>query len=163
MRCFILVARRVIEAEEVAVGWDVATVEPLRARPLNYYQCFGQGHVRRRCPSEVEWGDRCYRCGAPGHRANQCSADPKCPLCIDLKRPAGPLPRIKGYATVARLLGPPKSPESCHLGRHEPLFLRLVKETRRMCDRREKKRKLWRWTFDRCFFPGLRGAICMCM
>lgn len=89
VKCPALAARKVTKAGSIRVGWGRVTVEPLRPRPLMCFRCLGQGHVRYQCKSEVDRGNRCYRCGAPGHRIGQCSAEPKCPLCVDLGRPAG--------------------------------------------------------------------------
>lgn len=43
--------------------------------------------MRENCKSETDRSRRCYRCGVEGHKAQGCSAPPKCPVCADLGRP----------------------------------------------------------------------------
>ncbi|KAG7188419.1 hypothetical protein KM043_008067 [Ampulex compressa] len=51
-------------------------------------KCLLRGHVKELCPSYVNRGDKCYRCGVPGHNSRSCQASPNCPLCSDLGKPA---------------------------------------------------------------------------
>ena len=80
--------KKITAARKVTVGWVAATVEALDPRPLRCYRCLQEGHVGQRCTETSSRGDRCYRCGDPSHKARDCGADPKCPLCVDLGRPA---------------------------------------------------------------------------
>ncbi|KOC58581.1 hypothetical protein WH47_09097, partial [Habropoda laboriosa] len=90
VRCPLAAARKLATAGRLKVGWVAARVEALKARPLQCYRCLEKGHTQHRCTAEVDRSRRCYRCGDSSHRAGQCpAADPKCPLCTDLGRPAG--------------------------------------------------------------------------
>ncbi|XP_026829120.1 uncharacterized protein LOC113562821 [Ooceraea biroi] len=50
--------------------------------------CLRRGHVQATCLSQEDRQDLCYKCGAAGHRARGCAADPKCPLCTGLGKRA---------------------------------------------------------------------------
>ncbi|XP_029160219.1 DNA-binding protein HEXBP-like [Nylanderia fulva] len=65
------------------IGWAIVRAEILEARPLQCYKCLEGGHVRARCPNNVDRSGRCYRCGQDGHAAKNCTADVKCPVCAD--------------------------------------------------------------------------------
>lgn len=86
VKCPALAAKKV-KAGNIRVGWSRVTVESLRPRPFMCFRCLG--HVRHQCKLDVDRGNRCYRCGVPGHRIGQCSEEPKCPFCVDLGCPAG--------------------------------------------------------------------------
>ncbi|EZA57632.1 hypothetical protein X777_00732 [Ooceraea biroi] len=79
---------KVADLGRIRVGWAWAPVSVLEPRPLMWYKCLAKGHVQARCPSREDRRDLCYRCGAAGHRARGCAADPKCPLCTGLGRRA---------------------------------------------------------------------------
>lgn len=89
VRCPLGVARKLVAAKTVRVGWTAARVQVLAQRPLQCYRCLEMGHVRSRCPNEQDRSTRCYACSESGHRASHCAAAIlKCPLCTDLGRPA---------------------------------------------------------------------------
>jgi hypothetical protein len=81
-------AHKVAALGKVVIGWTVAKVELLQPRPLQCHRCLKFGHVRQRCPEEIDRSDKCYRCGQPGHLAAGCTATPNCPVCADLGKPA---------------------------------------------------------------------------
>ncbi|KZC14284.1 hypothetical protein WN55_06681 [Dufourea novaeangliae] len=88
-KCPVAVARRLAAAGRLLVGWSSARVEVLAARPLRWFRCLEEGHVRRGCPCDADRGGRCYSCGGTGYVARECTEAPKCPVCTDLGRPAG--------------------------------------------------------------------------
>ncbi|XP_041974010.1 uncharacterized protein LOC121729534 [Aricia agestis] len=60
------------------VGWTVVRVTLLSTRTMRCYKCHEAGHTRAKCPSEVERGDLCFRCGQPGHAVKDCGNPPHC-------------------------------------------------------------------------------------
>lgn len=89
VKCPALAAKKMVGLGSIRVGWGRATVKPLRPRPMVCYRCLEQGHVRQRCASKVDRGNRCFRCGNTDHRVTQCMAEPRCPYCTDFGLPAG--------------------------------------------------------------------------
>lgn len=87
VRCPLAAANKIAEAGRIVVGWAMARVQILDARPLQCFRCLEGGHVRATCRG-VDRSTRCYRCGDPGHRAQNCMAQLCCPICTDLGRPA---------------------------------------------------------------------------
>lgn len=89
VRCPAAAARKLTEATRVQVGWVMARVEALRAKPAQCYKCLRTGHTIGGCTSPIDSSSRCYRCGGEGHIASRCDEEVQCPLCADLGRPAG--------------------------------------------------------------------------
>ncbi|XP_039309913.1 uncharacterized protein LOC120358737 [Solenopsis invicta] len=74
-------ALKAAKTGRLRVGWTMARVELLEARPMQCHRCLEVGHVRNKCPSEVDRSGLCYRCCQEGHLAGTCQAPPKCPRC----------------------------------------------------------------------------------
>ncbi|XP_032690542.1 uncharacterized protein LOC116853523 [Odontomachus brunneus] len=91
--------RKVAEAGRILVGWGMARVEVLAARPLQCFRCLEEGHVRQHCRSDVDRSGVCYRCGGPGHRAAECTGRVVCPVCSTAGREA--THRLGGEACIA--------------------------------------------------------------
>ncbi|KMQ82181.1 putative 50 kda protein in type i retrotransposable element r1dm [Lasius niger] len=85
---------------QIKIGWALARVELLEPRPLQCYKCLEGGHVRARCPNNVNRSGRCYRCGQEGHTAVQCAAVVKCPVCSDKGLPANHRTGSESYTPV---------------------------------------------------------------
>ncbi|XP_046976396.1 uncharacterized protein LOC124542500 [Vanessa cardui] len=108
LKCPIVAAKAVLAKRRLPVGFCVAVVRALEDRPFRCFRCFGIGHTRALCPSQVDRSELCCRCGEAGHKASECSAaTPRCAVCTASGRPAGhvmgaqcnPPPR-KGQAQV---------------------------------------------------------------
>ncbi|XP_033307899.1 uncharacterized protein LOC117209713 [Bombus bifarius] len=89
IKCPAAGARKLAQAEKIAIGWSTARIRAIPKRPLRCFRCLELGHVRATCVSSEDRGHLCYRCGGNGHRARDCPAStPKCPLCESLGAPA---------------------------------------------------------------------------
>lgn len=117
-RCPKSAADKVAKAGKIKVGWTMAKVETLKARPLQCHKCLCFGHVMAHCPAEEDRSNNCYRCGHPGHRATDYIAPPKGQLCVSKGRdashrldgPACPLsPNFKGRSGKRRRQKVPRS------------------------------------------------------
>jgi len=82
-QCPIGAANRLAAAGRVYVGWTMARVQLLAARPLQCFRCLALGHAN------TERSGACYRCGRTGYLAVNCTGRPHCVVCADLSRPAG--------------------------------------------------------------------------
>jgi len=105
LRCPDRVARGLVRAGGLKVGWMTLSVTPLGGRPLQCYRCLAFGHASARCGSETERSSCCYRCGKKGHRAADCTAPPYCTPCADKGKPAD---HRAGSKACARPFVPPK-------------------------------------------------------
>ncbi|XP_025263066.1 uncharacterized protein LOC105257610 [Camponotus floridanus] len=82
LRCPASTANNVAASGKIKVGWTVAKIEILPARPLQCYRCWNFGHVRYSCTSTVDRSSHCYRCGSSTHRISNCTApNPHCIIC----------------------------------------------------------------------------------
>lgn len=88
VRCPLKAANNIMKTGMVKIGWALARAEMLEARPLQCYKCLEGGHVRARCPNNIDRSGKCYRCGEDGHTARKCTADVRCPVCADKGLPA---------------------------------------------------------------------------
>ncbi|XP_011858731.1 PREDICTED: uncharacterized protein LOC105556255 [Vollenhovia emeryi] len=88
VQCPLVSAKRAAAPGKVKIGWIIARLELLEARPLICFRCLERGHVRAQCRSRTDRSEVCCRCGATGHKAQECSAEPKCPVCTARGLPA---------------------------------------------------------------------------
>lgn len=77
-------AVKVANLERFRIGWTVARVRLLKARPLQCYKCWSFGHVTAQCQATTNHTGHCFRCGEAGHTARTCANSPKCAICADL-------------------------------------------------------------------------------
>ncbi|XP_011859523.1 PREDICTED: uncharacterized protein LOC105557009 [Vollenhovia emeryi] len=88
LRLPLAAAKKVAQVGHLMVGWSRAKVDLLEVRPMRCFKCL-EGDTRGSCPSKGDRSGRCYRCAGTGHTSRDCQAPQKCPLCVDLGRPAG--------------------------------------------------------------------------
>lgn len=88
VQCPLATANKVVAGSRLMVGWAACKVNMLKDRPLQCFKCLGLGHVQQRCPSAMDRGKCCYRCGVEGHLAADCQASPKCMVCTQAGRSA---------------------------------------------------------------------------
>lgn len=81
VRCPLAVAIRISKTPKIRIGWTVARVELLKAKPTQCYRCWDFGHVRGRCKSLVDRSGNCFRCGEQGHQVSSCPNPTDCLPC----------------------------------------------------------------------------------
>ncbi|XP_013167370.1 PREDICTED: serine/arginine repetitive matrix protein 1-like [Papilio xuthus] len=111
VRCPAAAAKAAVQTGKVAIGWSMATISAVEARPMRCYRCMMLGHTRALCPTEAENGRLCFRCGQEGHKAATCEAPANCAVCA---KAGCPHKHIMGGAKCAppKVKGktPPKPP-----------------------------------------------------
>lgn len=80
-QCPLEAAIKASQQGKVKIGWTVARIDLLKSRPIQCYKCWGHGHLRTQCRSEVDRSRTCYRCGREGHLALNCINPVHCILC----------------------------------------------------------------------------------
>ncbi|XP_011706373.1 PREDICTED: uncharacterized protein LOC105461569 [Wasmannia auropunctata] len=85
-QCPLDTAMRLAEEGKLRVGWSTAKVDLLKKRPIQCFKCMAAGHVRERCPSEVDRSSCCFNCGEDGHLARDCGRPSSCPICKEAGR-----------------------------------------------------------------------------
>lgn len=79
--CPLSAAIKVSRSGKIRIGWTIAKVEMLKARPTMCYRCWSRGHLQARCDSATDRSNTCYRCGKEGHRASDCQNPVSCAPC----------------------------------------------------------------------------------
>ncbi|XP_011688247.1 PREDICTED: uncharacterized protein LOC105450199 [Wasmannia auropunctata] len=80
-QCPLNAAMQLAQEGRLRVGWSTARAVLLKKRPVQCFRCMASGHVRERCPSEVDRSSSCFNCGENGHIARNCGKPPECPIC----------------------------------------------------------------------------------
>ncbi|XP_029178647.1 DNA-binding protein HEXBP-like [Nylanderia fulva] len=80
-QCPLGAAIKASQTGKIKVGWTIAKIELLKARPLQCFRCWGHGHLKANCTSPNDRSKNCYRCGEEGHSALACVNPPACVLC----------------------------------------------------------------------------------
>lgn len=81
VQCPLGTAVKVSKLGKLRIGWSMAGVELLRARPIQCFRCWQFGHVSGRCKATGDRGGACFCCGQVGHIARNCRALPHCVVC----------------------------------------------------------------------------------
>ncbi|KMQ92578.1 gag-pol polyprotein [Lasius niger] len=68
--------------KKIKIGWTLARVEALDARPVQCFKCWRFGHLRSSCSFQEDFSGLCFRCGVSGHAARACSLAPSCKICL---------------------------------------------------------------------------------
>ncbi|EFN70397.1 hypothetical protein EAG_04919, partial [Camponotus floridanus] len=72
LRCPLKSALAIAKRNKIPIGWTMAKVELLQARPMQCYKCWCTGHTVRSCKSNADYSKCCFRCGKAGHNARTC-------------------------------------------------------------------------------------------
>lgn len=78
--CPLAVAIKVTPAGRIPLGWMRSRIDLLATRPLICFRCVEKEHVRGQCRSTEDLSFYCYRCNYPGHRVQECTRQPSCPV-----------------------------------------------------------------------------------
>jgi len=66
MQCPFSTALKISRRGKVNLGWSVARVELMKARPIQCFKCWHFGHVRNNCDSPTDRTGHCFKCGRGG-------------------------------------------------------------------------------------------------
>ncbi|XP_029157952.1 uncharacterized protein LOC114930356 [Nylanderia fulva] len=59
VRCPLKAANRIMGTAKMQIGWALVRAEILDTRPLQCYKCLEGGHVRARCPNNIDRSNKC--------------------------------------------------------------------------------------------------------
>ncbi|XP_024868277.1 uncharacterized protein LOC112452350 [Temnothorax curvispinosus] len=88
VKCPLSAAIKISASNKVKIGWTIARVELLEARPVQCFKCWRYGHVRTTCNFPEDRTGACFRCGERGHQIGDCKEDPRCVICREAGRPS---------------------------------------------------------------------------
>ncbi|XP_011859427.1 PREDICTED: uncharacterized protein LOC105556923 [Vollenhovia emeryi] len=80
-QCPLAAANSLASSGVIKVGWTMARVTLLRARPIQCFRCLEYGHVRNKCQSQTDRSSLCFNCGKADHQARNCVFPPCCVVC----------------------------------------------------------------------------------
>jgi len=83
VQCPLSAAIKISRLNKLNLGWSVARVELLRAKPIQCFKCWQFGHVRNNCESATDRTGHCFKCGGSNHTSYTCVGDPYCVVCAD--------------------------------------------------------------------------------
>ncbi|XP_029177649.1 uncharacterized protein LOC114945560 [Nylanderia fulva] len=82
-QCPLAAAIKATQKGKIRIGWTVARIDLLKARPTQCYKCWGHGHLRNKCTATVDRSQTCFRCGGENHPALKCQNPIRCILCVE--------------------------------------------------------------------------------
>ncbi|XP_046428388.1 uncharacterized protein LOC124183671 [Neodiprion fabricii] len=78
VQCPLRAATTVAAKGRIKIGWTIARVELLEARPRQCYRCWGFGHIGTACTAPAARGRAFFRFRSEGHQTRGCTSTPKC-------------------------------------------------------------------------------------
>lgn len=76
VRCPLVAATAIASRKKVRMGWTFVKVELLKTKPTQCFKCWGYGHVRYACKSDVDRSRSCFNCGEEDHPLRDCKLSP---------------------------------------------------------------------------------------
>jgi len=104
IQCPLSAALRVSRKGRVNLGWSVARVELMKAKPVQCYKCWHFDHVRNNCSSSVDRTGHCFKCGGTNHSSYTCQLSPYCVICAECRYESAH--RFGSPACLAMVRGP---------------------------------------------------------
>lgn len=80
-------ANHIVTAGKIEIGWVKAKVR-LKIKATKCYRCLCFGHTKHSC-SGPDRTNMCSLCTEMGHKAVDCTANPRCTACLDIGEEAG--------------------------------------------------------------------------
>jgi len=93
----------VTAAAGLTIGWARVGVSLEKVWPHQCHRCLARGHIGRWCPSVIDRGRCCLKCGESGHLIGRCVSAPRCPICVERGHQADHRP---GDPSVCTLVPP---------------------------------------------------------
>lgn len=81
LQCPLKLATKLVNKDKIKVGWTMAKIEMLKARPVQCYRYWASGHLKSECKLNIDRVGACFRCGERGHPARQCVNIAHCVVC----------------------------------------------------------------------------------
>lgn len=68
----------------IPLGWSIARIELLEARPIQCFKCWAFGHAQGNCKSDISRLSHCFKCGKDNHKVLNCKNSFRCLFCQDI-------------------------------------------------------------------------------
>jgi len=69
VQCPLFAALKISKKGKINLGWSVARVELMKARPIQCFKCWKFGHVRNNCDSPIDRTGHCFQCSGTNHNS----------------------------------------------------------------------------------------------
>lgn len=83
------------EGDKIRMGYLRVTL-CVMPNVLRCFKCHHLGHVSYNCPAKLKDKEICCRCGSLDHGMAECTAQARCLLCVEAKRPEDRVRHIDG-------------------------------------------------------------------